>query len=166
MASWGKCDFRQLKNLQKRIEKVQKKDYRKFCEECAKELAVRLLAKVIRKTPVGQYDSGSGKTGGTLRRGWTAKTESEAVSGGNNANAKAYASSLKITKTGNAYQIEIINPVNYASYVEYGHRTRNHKGWVPGRFMLTVSEKELDTQAPKVLERKLIKYLGECFDGK
>jgi hypothetical protein len=63
------------------------------------------------------------------------------------------------------YQIEIINPVHYASYVEYGHRTRNHQGWVSGRFMLTISEKELDGQKEKILERKLKKYLGECFDG-
>jgi len=30
--------------------------------------------------------------------------------------------------------------------------------------MLTISEQELDAQAPKILEKKLIKYLGECFN--
>lgn len=39
-------------------------------ESCAKELTARLLAKVIRKTPVGEYDKNVGKSGGTLRRGW------------------------------------------------------------------------------------------------
>lgn len=62
------------------------------------------------------------------------------------------------------YQIEIINPVHYASYVEYGHRTRDHKGWVPGRFMLTISENELKTQAPKILEKKILKYLTSYFE--
>jgi hypothetical protein len=127
--------------------------------------AARLLAKVIKRTPVGQYEESTGVTGGTLRRGWTAETEEAAKSGGSS-DAKAYVDSLQITKIGNVYQIEIINPVFYASYVEYGHRTLDHKGWVEGRFMLTISEKELDTQAPSILEKKLLKYLEECFDGK
>lgn len=145
MARWGKCDYEQFKRLQKRLEQLEKIDRDQFCRDAAKELAARLLAKVIKRTPVGQYPSESGIMGGTLRRGWTAE---------------------QITKIGNMYQIEIINPVHYASYVEYGHRTRNHKGWVEGRFMLTISEQELDEQAPAILERKLEKILGGVFDGK
>lgn len=164
MATWGRCDFKQMKELQERIRKLTGNDFDAFCEECAKELAARLLAKVIKRTPVGNYPSSTGKMGGTLRRGWTAKTEEEAASGGKG-NAKAYADALPITKSGNMIQIEIINPVHYASYVEFGHRTRNHKGWVKGRFMLSISEKELETQSPKILENKLKKYLGECFNG-
>lgn len=162
MARWGRCDFSRFKDFQNKIEKMQKDDFEAFCKECAKELAARLLAKVIRRTPVS--NTSTGKRGGTLRRGWTASSEAEAQSGGSK-NAKAYADSLNVTKSGDVYQIEIINPVNYASYVEYGHRTRNHKGWVQGRFMLTISEDELDAQAPKILENKLKKYLGECFNG-
>ncbi|AZK44777.1 HK97 gp10 family phage protein [Paenibacillus lentus] len=163
MAKWGKCDFRQLENLQKKLDKLQKVDFEKFIEECAKELAARLLAKVIRRTPVG-------KKGGTLRRGWTAKTEEEAMFGSgkkamSNNDALSFAEGFQVNRIGDVYQIEIINPVHYASYVEFGHRTRNHKGWVPGRFMLTISEKELDSQAPKILERKLMNFLGECFDA-
>ena len=162
---WGDCDFKQLKNLQKKLDKLQKDDFDAFCREVAKELAARLLAKVIKRTLPGQYPAETGKVGGTLRRGWTAKTEAEAIAGGT-PNAKAFVDSLQVTKSGDVYQIEIINPVHYASYVEYGHRTRNHKGWVPGKFMLTISENELETQAPKILEKKIIKYLGECFNGK
>lgn len=164
MARWGRCDFRQLKNLQEKLNKLQRDDFQAFCEAAAKELAARLLAKVIKRTPVGQYPSETGKVGGTLRRGWTAKTEAEAIAG-RTPDAKAFVDSLQVTKSGNVYQIEIINPVHYASYVEYGHRTRNHKGWVKGEFMLTKSEIELDAQAPKILEKKLMKYLGECLDG-
>jgi len=162
---WGGCDFRQLKNLQEKLDKLQKDDFDAFCQEVAKELAARLLAKVIKRTLPGQYPAETGKVGGTLRRGWTAKTEAEAIAGGT-PNAKAFVDSLQVTKSGDVYQIEIINPVHYASYVEYGHRTRNHKGWVPGKFMLTISANELETQAPKILEKKILKYLGECFDGK
>lgn len=164
MATWGKCDFKQIKELQERIQKLEGNDFEAFCNACAKELAARLLAKVIKRTPVGDYPASTGKMGGTLRRGWTAKNELEAMQGGNG-NAVAWANSLPITKSGNMIQIEIVNPVHYASYVEYGHRTSNHKGWVKGRFMLTISEQELDAQAPKILEAKLAKYLGECFNG-
>ena len=162
MGRWGNCDYRQLQRLQQKLNRLQSGDINTFCEVCAKELAARLLAKVIRRTPVGQYEEGVGKTGGTLRRGWASKTHEEAQSG-SSVNAKTYANSLQITKTGDTYQIEIINPVEYAPYVEFGHRTRNHQGWVSGRFMLTISEKELESQAPKILERKLMQYLGGIF---
>lgn len=75
MARWGNCDFRQLQRLQEKLDRLASGDVEAFCEACAKELAARLLAKVIRRTPVGQYEEGSGKTGGTLRRGWTAGKE-------------------------------------------------------------------------------------------
>lgn len=142
------------------------KNYNDFVESCAKELAARLLAKVVRHTPVGNYSrevevvakkdsknhkkgdtykkkiNPSGKMGGTLRRGWTIG---------------------EIKKDVGIYSIEIINPVEYATFVEYGHRTPNHKGWVEGHFMMTISEQELQTIAPKVLENKLKKYLEECM---
>lgn len=150
-----KMDYKELEQLKEQILKFgddQKVD--QFLESCAKELAARLLSKVIKRTPVGQYPEGSGKTGGTLRRGWTANQ------GGN---AASYANSLRVTKQGNDYVIEIINPVEYASYVEFGHRTRDHQGWVEGKFFLTISEDEIRRSAPQVLQRKLDKFLKECF---
>ena len=147
-----RLDYGELQKLKEKIEKFGDTD--EFLTSCAKELVARLLAKVIKRTPVGQYPEGSGKTGGTLRRGWTA---------GKSSNASNYVNSLKVNKVGNDYVIEIINPVEYASYVEFGHRTRNHKGWVEGKFMLTISEDEIRNAAPRILEHKLKKYLGECF---
>ena len=155
MAKWGKADYRQLLQLQKNIEELSKKaNMDAFCEACCKELAARLLGLVIPRTPVGKYPKSSGKKGGTLRRGWGAETAGE---------AKAYAESLKVTKTGGTYMIEIINPVYYAIYVEYGHRTATG-GWVEGRYMLTISEEELEKIAPQLLEKKLRKYLKEVFN--
>lgn len=153
MAKWGKCDYKQLKEFQKKLEKLQQKDFDKFCQATARELAARLLALVIKRTPVGDY-SGSeytcvsgqyhkgryvkGKTGGTLRRGWTVG---------------------KICKIGNTYQVEIINPVYYASYVEYGHRTADHSGWVQGHFMLTIAEQQLQAFMRGKLDKKLYDFL-------
>lgn len=148
MGKMGKFNFRELKDFEKKLKSM--KDPDAFVESCAKELAARLLAKVIKRTPVGDYSKSSGKKGGTLRRGWT---------GEKRASASAYADSLTVHHFGDTYVIEIVNPVEYASYVEYGHRTANHKGWVPGVFMMTISEQELQEIAPKVLERKVKKYM-------
>lgn len=155
MARNGKVDFRDLEKFRQNIEKNLGADQVDlFIEACAKELAARLLAKVIKRTPVGQYPNSSGKKGGTLRRGWT---------NGKSQPANQYANSLKVNHFGDVYVIEIINPVEYAPYVEYGHRTRGGKGWVEGKFMLTISSQEIQSDAPKILENKLKKKLGECF---
>lgn len=149
-----RLDYNELKKLKEQIEKMgDPTQMDQFLTSCAKELAARLLGKVIRRTPVGQYPAGSGKTGGTLRRGWT----------GGKGNATSYANSLNVNKVGTDYVIEIINPVEYASYVEFGHRTRNHTGWVEGKFMLTISEDEIRKSAPRILEKKLENYLKGCF---
>jgi len=154
MARTGTIDFKDFEKIQKNLEKLNQTQVDTFIDSCAKELAARLLAKVIKRTPVGDYPNSSGKKGGTLRRGWTAGTNQSAVT---------YAQSLPIHHFGNAYVIEIINPVEYASYVEYGHRTANHQGWVNGRFMLTISEQEIQSSAPAIIEKKLQKQMGELF---
>ena len=149
MGRMGKFDCKDLKDFQQQLAKLQNPD--DFVESCAKELAARLLRMVVKRTPVGEYPKSSGKKGGTLRRGWTGSKSQVSASG--------YADSLTVHHFGDTYVIEIINSVEYASYVEYGHRTANHNGWVKGRFMMTISEQELEKIAPKVLENKIKKYL-------
>lgn len=139
-------DLKPFLEFQKKM-KLMENEVSSICEACVKELAARLLAKVIKRTP---SDTGN------LRRGWT---------GGVNGNAVSYANSLKVDKKGNIYIIEIINPVEYASYVESGHRTRNHKGWVEGRFMLRISEDELRQSAPKIIEMKIKKIFEGMNNG-
>jgi hypothetical protein len=154
MARSGTFNFQDFEKIKNNLEKLNQEQVDLFIDACAKELAARLLAKVIKRTPVGDYPNSSGKKGGTLRRAWT---------GGKNSSAVAYADSLTIHHFGDAYVIEIINPVEYASYVEFGHRTANHKGWVNGRFMLTISEQEIQQAAPAIIEKKLMKQMGELF---
>lgn len=182
-----RLDYDELQKLKEQIEQVaNEQQMNQFFESCAKELAARLLAKVIKRTPVGDYSGDDyvdvkgrhhkghyvkGKVGGTLRRGWTTEATGDAehddkaamynaMFGGSGSVSK---SNMTVNKVGNDYVIEIINPVEYASYVEFGHRTRNHKGWIEGHFMLTISEDEIRKSAPKILEKKLEKYLKECF---
>lgn len=172
MSSWGNCDFSDLEKLQRQLEKISDNNkLDEFFEECAKELAERLLKKVKNRTPVGnstyayknvkdekgneiKYKKGKNKgkykkkritthTGGTLRRNWDAGD---------------------IIKIGGNYRIRISNIIKYASYVEFGHRTRNHKSWIEGRFMLTISEQEIKKSAPGILEKKLKEYFRRCFN--
>lgn len=117
MARMGSFDISGLKNLQRNLNKIQEQQVNEFVEGCAKELAARLLAKVIKRTPVGDYSkeievtakrdskkhkkgdtykkriNPTGKMGGTLRRGWTIG---------------------RIRKEGTNYVVEVINPVEYA----------------------------------------------------
>ena len=168
MATWGSADYRQLERLRENLAKLQGADMDKFCTDVSRELAGRLLALVIPRTPVGRKPTleqlggkeakatvktklrdaqgrlrtrsflsregailqqyWSGYMGGTLRRGWTTKNEEAAAKPGGGMTAKAYAQTLPVTKAGGVYQITVINPVKYASYVEFGHRQK------PGRY--------------------------------
>lgn len=138
----GGFDPSGLKEFQRKLQKINQVEVDAFLEDCARELAGRLLRMVKKRTPVGDYGEESGKTGGTLRRGWTVG---------------------QIRHQSDQYIVEIINPVEYASYVEYGHRKANHRGWVPGKLMMTMSEKDLQDIAPRVLENKIKKFLGGVF---
>ncbi|MDO4267452.1 MAG: HK97 gp10 family phage protein [Eubacteriales bacterium] len=169
MAKWGKCDFRELEALRERMAKLES-ETDAFCEACARELAARLLYLVKKRTPVGTPPQAggiapeeqerirqywSGYSGGTLRRGWTTGQPVKASGG---------------------WTIEVINNVFYASYVEYGHRQQPGRyvpalgkqlkqGWVRGKFMLTISQKDVERAAPAMLQKKLEEKIREAMDA-
>ena len=160
--NWGSCDYRQLQKIRDNLDRLERMDMNKFCQDVSKELAARLLALVIPRTPVGRYPKSSGKKGGTLRRGWTARTAGEAAAS-SSMDAKAYAAALPVARQGRNFYVQVINPVEYASYVEFGHRTRGGKGWVNGQYFLTLSEHDLERLTPALIERKLEALLREVF---
>ena len=154
---WGKVDYRELEALRDRLEQFQKVDMDELCEKMAKNLAQRLLRRVKQRTPVGKKpfedeevsekekeilaEYWSGYQGGTLRNSWKINNT--------------------VTQNGIVYEIEVYNPTEYASYVEYGHRQRRGRyvpqignflssGWVEGKFMLKVSEEQVQSIAPRV----------------
>jgi len=130
MANWGSFDISELERLAKNLQELQKA-LPAFFEECVRELALQLLTKTTKRTPVDT---------GELRRNWTIGP---------------------VTRAGDGYEVEVYNPTDYAMYVEFGHRLRKKDGWgwVEGRFMLTISEQELEREMPAILDRKLQKLL-------
>lgn len=94
MGRMGRFNSKGLEELKKQLDNLQDKQ-NEFLESSAKELAARLLAMVVKRTPVGDYSKEitivakrnskkhkkgetykkrvlpDGKTMGTLRRGWT-----------------------------------------------------------------------------------------------
>ena len=178
-----------LEALRKQLaEAVSGQEKDAFFERCCREMAARFLRKVIKRTPVGdgqfeavRNDDGgyakdkTGKpklqrltNGGTLRRGWTA---------GRNINPVSFAGTIRVRHMGKQYFLVIKNNTSYASYVEYGHRQepgrfvpvlgkKLKKSWVRGQFMMTKSSKEVDGEAPAILQRRLEAFLREVFNGK
>lgn len=154
-----KVDNRELKRLRDRLtelEEGKKKD--EFCEDCARELAARLIRLVKNRT---------GVVTGELRRGWTAGKEIA---------PEIYVKGVAVYKSGETYTITVENNVEYALYYEYGHRQeqgrfvpaigkRLVKSYVEPKYALKYSEQDLESIAPGVLYQKLETFLREVFDG-
>lgn len=127
-------DTRELKKFRDNLVKLDK-NMDSIIEDCARELAARLLREVKKsgRTPV--------KTG-NLRRNWH---------------------STSVVKHGFTFTILVINQTEYALYVEYGHRKKDGKGWVPGKFMMTISADDIERKAPQIVEKIIAQRLGEYF---
>lgn len=97
--------------------------------EALEEIVAREIRMVKKGTPVDT---------GTLRNAWRI---------------------TDIRKAGNSFEVSVYNNMDYADYVEFGHRTRDHKNWVPGKFMLIVSERQIE----KVMEEIVNRHLEEAF---
>lgn len=71
-----------------------------------------------------------------------------------------------VVKKGLEYTIVIYNQVEYASFVEKGHRiviAGKTVGWVEGRFMLKLTEEEILRIAPRMWEREVEKEMRRIF---
>ena len=147
------ANYKQLAKFAKDIERLNATQKEEFLESCCKELAARLLQKVIERTKADT---------GTLRRGWTVASHEEAAAG-TKVGVKEWCDKVEIRKNGGTYRLDIINPVSYASYYEYGHRTASGDGWVEGRFPLTISEAELNAVSDAILAKKLRAFIKGVF---
>lgn len=141
--NWG-VDLREFKQLQDKISKMDR-EFENFLKEYMVEMAERVIAKTKPRTPVGTPESTGipNYVGGTLRRNWQLG---------------------KIIAEGKKISVEILNPTEYATEVEYGHRIMGgaghsiEVGWKDGRFMLTISVNEIRNQMPLRYAQKLKAY--------
>lgn len=58
-----------------------------------------------------------------------------------------------IAVIGSYLEVEIYNPMDYASYIEYGHGSYN------GRYVLTIAINEVERQMPKRFEKEFQQFL-------
>lgn len=176
-----------LEDLQKKLEKIGSNNngLDDFFEWASKQIAARFLSRVIKRTPVEEnttykYRMAGGRIGtkqirgGALRRGWT---------GGKDVAQEAYLKELGVIKYGRVYQLTISNNVEYAPFVEFGHKQRVgqfvpyigkevdgvrqgatlKKGAVKGEHMMEMSANEIKVMAPGLAEKLVLEYLQKNF---
>lgn len=143
MASWGQVDFSELVALRDKFQNLQN-IIDDFCIQVTQEISQDFVKAVIAKTPGGQT--------GALKNNWVSN----------------------IIKEGNIYKIEVINPLKYAEFVEFGHRQqpgryvkaigkRLKKSWVQGKFMLTITERDLQRNLDKIIREKVNAFIMEAL---
>lgn len=143
MASWGQVDFSELVALRDKFQNLQN-IIDDFCIQVTQEISQDFVKAVIAKTPGGQT--------GALKNNWVSN----------------------IIKEGNIYKIEVINPLEYAEFVEFGHRQqpgryvkaigkRLKKSWVQGKFMLTLTERDLQRNLDEIIRGKVDAFIMEAL---
>lgn len=162
---YNSFSYNELLEFKDKIDDLTESDNTKIMEMAVKRVAARFLREVVKITPVGNYTDG--RVGGTLRRGWTANghrtAELSATFGGNN-DFKGALERVRVKKRGDVYIIEIENVVEYASYVNYGHRTRGGRGWVEGQFFMEIATNKVDGKKDADIEAVVLKYLKEALE--
>lgn len=134
-------DTAELRRFKEKLENISTDE---LLKDIAGDLAARLLRKVKRgkRTPVDT---------GELRRNWQVS---------------------RIRLFEKFCVVEVYNATEYAEYVEFGHRlvSKNKKTgkkrfikWVPGKFMLTISTKELENMKDRIIRQKVEAWLKEVF---
>lgn len=180
----GSVDTSELSKLLANIEGM-KEATPEFLRQCTNELGQRLLRKVIRRTPVGKKPTFKGeKTAKAEGKSGKSKTFLTKEGAAYENMMKTYWSgysgghlrrSWRVTSaegTGYNYTIKVENPLDYASYVEHGHRQTPGRfipalgktavvSWVKGRHMLSDSVNELEDSKYKIVESKLNAFLKE-----
>lgn len=131
-------DFSEIEALAKRMKAVEPAIKTSMIEAIVNEANNRHIARVVAATPV---DSG------TLRQRWSHGIQ-------------------RATWEGKRCVARLSNSLEYAPYVEYGHRTRDKKRWVKGRFMLSRSMGRVKADLKSISEREIKRVLGGAVNGK
>lgn len=66
----------------------------------------------------------------------------------------------EVQRVGNSLVVAISNPTEYASFVEYGHMTRDRKRWIEGKFMCTLAIDEVAKLIPQRFAAEFAAWVG------
>lgn len=132
-------DFREFKKFVNDW-KITETEFEPFLKRFLAEQAHRLIAKTAERTPVDT---------GALRARWQIgeikfieENENKTLSMKTISNEEI---ANQIKSSGTNLYVEILNGMEYASSVEYGHTTRSGS-WVRGHYMLTISLDEIERE--------------------
>lgn len=96
-----------------------KEDFQLFLKEFLLEMALRVVRKAKQNSPVDT---------GAYRASWSIGNQEVKLKGGNDEGYEVTIDTenstvADITVIGNYLQVDIFNPMDYASYIEYGHKS-------------------------------------------
>ena len=118
----GRIDDEQFQAWADRVRgKIDRDEVKKELSRSVKRIGTQAIRTVKSNTPVDT---------GHLRRSWRVQDAGFQGSG---------------------WVIEIKNGIEYASYVENGHRTRGGRSWVAGQFFMKNSLNAIDSQLPDLI---------------
>ena len=129
-------NFDGMDDLKNEFRQIEK-DFHKFLEDFLFEQAMRALRKIKLRTPVDT---------GALRNAWTIENG--------------------VVRKGNTLIVVIKNPLEYASFIEYGHTKQNRIGWVDGYFMATISIQEIQDAMPRRFDKAFKDFLSNLSKRK
>ena len=148
-------DFRQFENYVKKFEKMTT-EFDEFLRTFLLQQAQRVVSNAKRRTPVDT---------GAMRASWgigSQKITLTKIGNGKSVKIDPENSTIAdISVVGNNFEVEIWNSVEYASYIEWGHRTRGGNGWVEGYYVLTISIQQVENAMPARFNSTFTKFLKE-----
>lgn len=145
------ADFGQLEQFFENFQNAHD-DFDEFLRKFLLEMALRAIAKIKEKTPVDT---------GALRNTWAVGNQAVQI-GRTNAQPisefEQAATLESVRVVGNELEITISNAMDYASFVEYGHRLRNG-AWRNGFFMMTIGVKRIQREIPERFSKEFAQYM-------
>ena len=152
-------DFRETCKLQQQIRRMER-EFDAFIKLFLLRQALDALARTKENTPVDT---------GLLRAAWTVGDGVSAARGryaggkvrySEDADSSSAATVDSVQRVGDGLVVTLYNPVEYASFVEYGHMNRSRTNWVEGRFMCTLAIDEVARLIPQRFQGEFAAWAG------
>lgn len=167
MPKYGDMDIEGFRELTGKVNKLAHGGFKQHLRATVNAIALDMLALMKENTPVGDVDKWGYITPDARKRYWSG------YQGGSLRDAWQY----EIKKESGGYSIELVNPLHYASAVEYGHSQQKGRYvkqigrrlvrvWIPGEFFMKATEDEIRVKLPRELKRLIEAKLMEVFNGK